>query len=545
MDEKLTAIWEKIKSFFGAMSKTTKILLVVLVAVIGIIFFARWVVESTKPYEVVFYDLTNADMTTASTFLVENGVPEYKIDGNDLLVPDGMADQMRAAMYMQGIPNSGSAYQTYKDMVGTMSTDSDKEIAYVANLENSLAGTIRKFEGVHDATVYIAEGEDRRYVLDSSNMSPTKASVSVVLSGSQILSKEVASAIRMAVCSAVTDLDIQYVSVYDNMGNTYSDTDSGMSAISEASQVKMQLEEDVNNRVRSEINWLLSSLYLPENIRISVNSTVDIDRKVSSSTEYPTPEYGLTDEEDPRGIIGSEVGSGYVYGPDGTAVGGIVGANPNSDIPMYPADADGDGVLDYYGGSNWNIEYAVPEIVTQKEQLAGIVTDIQIGITINSDAGSDLSVAEIKELVARTALIPTEIVDEKIAVAMAPFKIVEVEDDNTTMGIANWVWFAVLAGLALFVIIIIIVVILVRKKKREEEEALLAAEEEERRLEAEREAAEIAAIAPVDGADIMDVNTEKSMELRKDLRTFVGNNPEIAASLLRNLMKGGEPPDAS
>ena len=45
---------------------------------------------------------------------------------------------------------------------------------------------------------------------------------------------------------------------------------------------------------------------------------------------------------------------------------------------------------------------------------------------------------------------------------------------------------------------------------------------------------------PTTGADIMDINTEKSMELRKTVRQFVQNNPEVAALMLKTWLKGGE-----
>ena len=42
------------------------------------------------------------------------------------------------------------------------------------------------------------------------------------------------------------------------------------------------------------------------------------------------------------------------------------------------------------------------------------------------------------------------------------------------------------------------------------------------------------------GADVMSLNTEKSMELRKEIRHFADDNPEIAAQIIRTLLRGGE-----
>ena len=42
------------------------------------------------------------------------------------------------------------------------------------------------------------------------------------------------------------------------------------------------------------------------------------------------------------------------------------------------------------------------------------------------------------------------------------------------------------------------------------------------------------------GADIMNVHTEKSMELRKNVRQFAEETPAIAAQMIKNWLKGAE-----
>ncbi len=548
MKEKATEIWEKIKTFFSTMTKKTKIILGIVLAVICIIFLARWMVQQSKPWEVVFYDLTDSDLQQISTYMIETGVVDYKFDveNGEILVPEGEADSLRAAIYMLGLPNSGTAYEFYTANTGSMSTDTDKLINSNYDLQNRLAAMIRSMNGVHEATVNIEEGEDRRYVLDSSNMSVSTAYVHVILSGAEPLSNGVANAIRYGVSYSVSDLDTANVYISDNLGNQYSEKMDSNDAISEASYLKLELQQYLNNQIRMEILNSLSKIYDLSNIGISVNTEVNIDRQQSISTTYPMPEYGLTDETDGRGIVNAEVWTGAFYGEDGGYIGGLVGATPNSDMPIYPADTDGDGVIDWQGYTSGQIEYATPETNTQTEKVAAVLTDVQIGVTINADAenGEYLTAEQLLRHVAVVARIPIEMENEKVSVLIAPFNVVAEEEIET--GIESWVWFAIISGLALFLIIAIIIMILLRKKKREAEEAAaLEAEEEARRLEAEQAAAELAAMAPADGADIMDVNTEKSMELRKELRTFVGNNPEIAATLLKNLMKGGEPVDAT
>ena len=42
------------------------------------------------------------------------------------------------------------------------------------------------------------------------------------------------------------------------------------------------------------------------------------------------------------------------------------------------------------------------------------------------------------------------------------------------------------------------------------------------------------------GADIMDLHTERSMELLKEVRQFVEENPSIAAQMVKTWLRGGE-----
>ena len=38
----------------------------------------------------------------------------------------------------------------------------------------------------------------------------------------------------------------------------------------------------------------------------------------------------------------------------------------------------------------------------------------------------------------------------------------------------------------------------------------------------------------------MEIQSEQSMQLRKDIRQFASENPEIAAQMVRNWLRGGD-----
>ena len=130
---------------------------------------------------------------------------------------------------------------------------------------------------------------------------------------------------------------------------------------------------------------------------------------------------------------------------------------------------------------------------------------------------------------------------EKVHILIAPFNTgdntpVDTEEDTTTQDgllVDSWILYAALGGLVLFVLILVLVLLLIRRHRRKKAAALAA------ELEQSGEMLQEAAPTP-EGADIMEMQTEKSMELRKDVRKFAEENPEIAAQMVRNWLKEGE-----
>ena len=90
--------------------------------------------------------------------------------------------------------------------------------------------------------------------------------------------------------------------------------------------------------------------------------------------------------------------------------------------------------------------------------------------------------------------------------------------------------YAALAGLGVFVILLMVVLLIRRRSKRRKK---LDGVQTVQRTE------EIPAPAP-EGADIMDMKTEKSLELRRDVRKFAEENPEIAAQMVKNWLREGD-----
>lgn len=546
MQTKLKGFWEKIKGFFAKLNKKTRILLGVCAAVILVLIIAAALLLNRKEYTTLCTGLTASETSSVISFLNENGVTDYRINGDSILVPAGREEQLQIQLVTSRTLDSGFLYETYFNKTGTFSTEAERKEAMRIATQEKLEAMIRQLDGIRDAQVIISLGTQRTYVLDPQTSEST-ATVLVTPDGNQLLSAGTVETIRYMVSHSVQALNIGDVTVSDTNNNVYNDTASGTGQMADANALKLQYEQSTNNQVRMQVLNVLEPIYGKGNVTVAVNTTVDMSRKVIESTDYRQPEGSV----EGGGLIGHEEWF-WVRDPNGTtAQGGTVGTSTNSDIPYYPDYVPPETGNGNYESGSGERDGKISSTVTQQEVWAGTITDLKVAVTINQDARNSGSVGleQLTRQVAVAAGIGTdpEVMDGCVNVLIAPF------DVNTPdagpdgffvrllAGIPDWMILAAIGGLILFIILLIVILLLRRraKKKRLAKQAALEAEMRaaEEAAAAEAAAAVIAA-APTGGADIMEVNTEKSMELRKAVRQFAQNNPEIAAQMVKAWLKG-------
>lgn len=536
MKEKLQGGLEKIKGLYTGdkKSKSIKITAVVLVAVV-VFAVIMAVVINNRPYEVLFTGLSTDEASAVVAKLEEYGATDYKIEGDTIKVPQADEPNLKAKLLLDGYPKSGFNYDTYFNNVGMMASESDRETVRNYELQDRMAAVIRCFEGVKDAVVTISAGSDQRYVLDSENAVPASASIVVTMQDGAALPEEYVEAIGNLVARSVKGLEFDSISISDSLGNTYTPGgDSNTSA--SASDLKMRLETQVNNRVRSEVLQVLTPVYGTDNVRVSVNSTVDVSRSVSESTEYTTPEGAPAGE----GIIGHREYEQSLTRDGDTANGGVVGAETNADIQTYMDSQNavtGNETSLYNSGSE---DHNVNKTTEQREQNSGVVTDIMIAVTINQDAAGDVGTAQLTSHIARAAGISTDQQTDKINILVAPFYNATPEGDNEggflrNIQLPKWALYEG-AGVGGLLLLLIVLLIIATSRRRKKQQAMLELEQQEQ---AAALAAQAEALAAQEAAEnILDIKNEKNMELKRDIRKFTEENPEIAAQMIRTWLKG-------
>ena len=552
MGERVKKVTGKVKEFTGKLSKPLKIvIIVVLILAIGAI-VALSINRSKRPYAVLFTGLNQEDMTSVLTYLEDNGVNDYQIKNNDtILVREGREVELKAAILQEGYPTSGYAHTTYLDNVGMLSSESDRRQLTKYDLQDQLSAVIRAFDDVKDANVNITTSSNSRNIL-SDSVQTAKAAVQVEMQRNKELTPKLVSSIKNYVTHSVEGLEISDVVVTDTEGNEYTGDESA--SLADAANLRLSLQNQINTQVRNSVMGVLAPYFGLSNVEVRVYSEIDTSRTYEETLQYLEPEWAAQNANG-RGIIGKWVwDSGIVRGGEGATAGGTVGTSTNADLNEYVIN-EGDITGDETEiGTAGELDYLVGTQRTQRDGSGGVLTDLMVAVAINrSVLENDLNRDDWIPLVARAAGIGTLLEDEKVAIQVYPFYVnpddgaVEAHEPTLIerLNLPWWAVYAAIAGGVLFLILLIVILILVNraKKRRKAREAAEAAERERLEalaLEAQAQAEALEAqkdgmeeVPPEEGADIMSINTDRTMALRKDVRQFAEENPAIAAQIIK------------
>ncbi|MCI8708970.1 MAG: flagellar M-ring protein FliF [Dorea sp.] len=534
MKERLNVV----KEYLAKINRRTKIIAAIAAAIIVVGAIVITLILNHKDYVVLFSDVTEEETTQILAKLQEMNV-EYKSDGSgNIQVPEKVADTTRAQLAQEGYPKSGFTYDVFTQNAGGMTTDMEKQTYKLYELQNRIGATVRLFEGVKDAKVTIALGEESKYVLSDADDASSGPSASVVMmmenGGSP--TENQATGVQRLVAQSVPDMKMENVTVLDGNGIIVSDIgDSAGGSSDDASQEILRL---IESQLTQKVIHVLEPFYGADNVRVSAKGSVNMEKVIRESTTYTTPE--KIDEEDKTGILSKETGARETSG-GGNAAGGVVGTETNSDVSQYTANATQNG--DGYTSESWTRDFLVNQIKEQGEIDSGVLEDVTVSVAINGRTLGDLTTNKLMELVGNAVGIAPDDRIDKITIANAPFyegsegenrgimeQLAETVKDNLLF---------VIIGIVLLLLLVTALIIFLRKRKKAEDELEEVLEEElaqeiSPEEEGEREEEE------VEPLDLVSLKNERSQQLRDVVRAFAEENPEISAQMLKNWLRGGE-----
>lgn len=521
MREKFDEIIYRLKNKYGELneklSKRTKILIAAIALGIVVLAFAIAMLLNSASWGVLYTGLDESEVVEIVKVLEDQKI-KYKVDGSIISVPKDSVNKVKASLASAGYPKTGFTYDLFKDNVNLLATDFEKYKYAQFELESRMAETIKQFDGVKNATVAIAMAQEQKYVLQE-DVKESSASVTVTMQDGGSPSREQVKGIQRLVARGVPGLEIKNVAVLNGDGEEV--TEEYENPLEGSNVLKLKVKKQLEKDLKAKILDGLTPLFGPDNVRVSVNCSVDMDKKIKEIIEY-------IPSENNRGVLHS-ANSAYEVQGNGKVTTGTPGTETNADIPVYPGvTTDGN---DVYFKDDRALEYLVSQVKEQIESNTGEITNTTVSVIVDSADLTPKRAGELRQSVALAAGIDVSQADSKISIFNAPFY---KETATPKVGIAAlfeanpMLKFIIPAILALIIALIVIVIVTINKAKAKKRAEELAAEEA-RRL------AEQDSIISLD-----ELEKTREDELKSQIQDFTDMNPEISALLLKTWLRGEE-----
>ncbi len=560
--DRVKEIWDRIsgaiKTRWEAFSKTVRIIIISVASVLVVSLIVLIVINSITRYAVLYTGATESEMTEIITVLENNlGVAEADVRVNvatgEIMVPANQVETLRAQLAVQGYPKQTFNYNIWDESVGLFSTESDKREKQKQQLQENLRATLAMIDGIHSAIVILNIPQTQNYVISDNH---DEASASVMLQLDHALTPEAIEGVYNLVRRSVRGLEEENITVTDSTGVVLT-SETVIENLDTEDEVELYRRRlDFQNRIAAILNEKLGELFggAFNDYRVAVDVQLNYDPTVKQITEY-TP--SVVSEGNRGGMVDSEE---YVSAGGGNAAeGGLVGTTVDADIsPDYPTLRIGEGDEFYYETQR-NIHYLVNEEITQIEKDGYSYDNISASVIVDEDT-ENITQAETErwEKFIATA-IGTSI--DKVSFMAMNFKLDRTAGSSAgdggvvVQGNRNMLVFIVIALGILLVILLVV--------------ALLAAGSNKKRVKARRAAAAAAAAGhgpavagsiaydeeesmrrgPAQSADeeyeyelqsLSGAEDENSRDalLKKEIRQFSKDNPEIVAQLIRTWMRG-------
>lgn len=563
--EKLKKFGTDAKTKWTSLARKTRIITLAVAGVIIVSAIILTVILNQKRYAVLFSGTSSADSAEILNYVQNTmGVTDIILkDDGDILVPQEQVENIRVQCSMQGYPASGFNYDIWDTGVSMFSTESEKREKQKQQLQSNLMATIDSFSGVDSSMVILSIPENNNYVISTDEK---HASASVVLHlRNESLPSDVIDGIYNLVKTSVPGLERDYITITDGTGKQlFAELDSddtaidpalGGSSLVQLYYKRLEYQQKLQNILKEELSGMFDGVY--KKFNVGVNLILNYNDEVKESTEY-TPS---VDEEGNRGgMVSNET---YEATSGGTALeGGVVGTTVDSDIsPDYPT-VKADAGDEFYYRSAKTINYLVNEEKTQIAKDGYSIENLSASVIVDGPTMTEAEVEAWQKMIASAIGAKPE----NVSFVSTTWSLENSNDIGGGTFVVNnnrnTLIFVIIALGALLIILLILALMTAGSKKR-------------RNIKAQRQAiaqgmvsiqggssdsismsgdgavtgvettGAVSGSQPFDPADLPSLNDQEANEtrevvLKREIRDFSKNNPEIVAQLIRSWMKNEE-----
>ena len=533
MKEQLKKYIDPVKNFWGKLSKKSKIIIfAVLGCVVAGSVILSLALNRSTPYSVLYSGLGKAEAQEVTTKIQESGADCKNEDGT-IYVPSDKENSLRMQLANDGYPKTTLGYDFLLNNVNTLTPDGERKIIEQYGLQDRLQKVIETLDPINAAYVTITIPSAETYAWDD-NKEKATASVTIRVKDGMSLSALQVKGIKNLVAKSVPNLSADNVSITDSNGEELSANSSDISGGTQMdlSEFKLKIENQYEKNIESKIVGLLAPSYGKNNISISVKSQMDLDKKIQDIVTYkPTT-------SDNKGIISKSQESNEVT-KNASSGGGVAGTESNSDTATYPGvTVDGNTIT---AKDSKTYEYLVSKVQEQVQSDAASLKDLTVSVIINTPAMTDQTKSDLTEAIANAAGVNAS----KVIVLGSTFA-TSAKPAAAKPQQAIPFNYLIIGGAALLLLLIIIAVVIIILKKRKKRALMLAenlgleGQPGETEGAEDKETAENAQIPTESIEEIRSHTNEKEEHVKNDLQEFSSKNPEIAAQLIRNWLRGDD-----
>lgn len=526
MPEQLQKVWNQIMEWWKKFTTKQRILLGSIAAVILLALAILAVVVSRPTMVTLIECASTAEAGEVKELLDSDGNIEYEMSQDGLIFYVDEKDEAAASILLgqNSIPTQGFDIESVFSG-GFSSTEADKTKRYKLYLEERFAEQLEQLSNVEKASVTLDIPNDDGTILAREQ----EAYAAVILSLSSEMDDDQALGLAQYIATQLGNDTTDNILILDSDSNVLfsgGDSDSAMGTASS----QLTLRAKTENMLKSEVKDVLVGSGLYDHAEVATNLDMNFDSYRETERQYSAPE-GQT-----NGMIGEQ----SVY--ESNSIGGAA-ATPGTDSNDDTTYVIEDNNYTESTISDTTTKYQNNEKVTDRTAAMG---------TVNYDTSSIAIVVKNyviydEDTLRASGALEDMTFDEYIAANSDPVR-KDVDEDNYTM-IANATGFPVenisiiaydepifqystggrsisdYLQIILAVLILLLLGYVVFRSTRKEKEAEM---EEELSVESLLESTK------ENQDQLEDIGYNEKSETRLLIEKFVEENPEAAASLLRN-----------
>jgi flagellar M-ring protein FliF len=275
LGQQLAGIWKQL-----GLNQRISIVLASAVVCAGLAAMMYW--SSRTDFSLLYGKLEEGEASKIIAALDESKVP-YQIRGaGSIYVPSDKVYQVRMQMAGKGIPRGDGVGFEIFDKANFGISDFVQRANYTRAVQGELARTISQLDQIENARVMIVMPENR--LLVDSSRKPT-ASVFVRVKGAAPLPAASVSSIRFLVANSVEGLQVNNVSVVDNLGNVLSENEESDS-IAGLSNNQLTARRNVEQYLAKKAQGMLEQVLGPGQAVVRVSAELNWDTLTRTEEKF-------------------------------------------------------------------------------------------------------------------------------------------------------------------------------------------------------------------------------------------------------------------